>query len=455
MRKLGKRLIAALLACLVPLFAACSLVSVNEDRDNAQVVAKVNGVEITKGDFRMAFDEILYYYSMFGMQVSEANVAEIHATVFDSLVLDEVIRQKGRELGYDQFTAEEQASLDADFDAMWQSNIDYYKTLAEDEAAASGTTLTEEQLAAKAEELIAADMAASGMTKEEMKQQSADQEVYSKLLEAVQAEAVVTDADVQAAYDLLLSEQRTKYAETPETYETDAETAIIAYIPPGYVRVKHILIKPDDDDETFMGYQTKVTELQTEITDLGTQVGALYSAGSEDNQAEIAALDAEIAAKRAEEATLREGFLASLKPEADVALAKAKAGSDFDELIATYGNDPGMTVSPAKEEGYLLSAASSVDEGGTMDADFTRASMALANVGDITDLVPTSFGYHIIKLVEKVASGDVPFENIKEDIREDELAAKQSELWTARQDEWKAAATVETFPDRVSDVGLA
>ena len=455
MREYGKKLIAILLAGLMLLFAACSLVSVNEDRDNAQIVAKVNGVEITKGEFRMAFDEIIYYYSMFGMQVTQDNVAEIHATALDSLVLDEVVKQKGKELGYDQLTVEEQTQIDADFNEMWQSYLDSYKAQAEADAAEAGLTPTEAELNAKAEELLLADMSTSGMTKESMKQSSIDQEIYTKLLEATQAEVSVTDEEVQAAYDELLAAQKTKYAETPEAYETDAGSTTIAYIPPGYVRVKHILIKPDDTDEAYTEYTAKVETLQTEITDLGTQVGELYSAGSEDNQAEIAVLDAQIAAKRAEEAALRNQFLASLKPKADEALAKAKAGEDFDALIEAYGNDPGMTASPAKEEGYLLSDASSADEGGTMDADFTRASMALANVGDISELVPTSFGYHIIKLVAKVASGDIPLNDIKEEIRETELATKQSEHWSARQEEWKAAATIETFPDIVSDVGLA
>ncbi len=436
-------------------FAACSLVSVNEDRDNAQVVAKVNGVEITKGEFRIAFDEIIYYYSMFGMQITQDNVAGVHTAALDSIVLDEVIKQKGKELGYDQLTAEEQTQIDTDFDDLWQSYLDSYKSQAELDAADAGLTPTEQELNAKAEELLLADMATSGMTRESMKQDSIDQHVYSKLLEATQAEVSVSDEEVKTAYDTLLAEQKTKYAETPEAYETDADSVTIAYIPPGYVRVKHILIKPDDDDEAYIEYTTKVETLQTEITDLGTQVGELYSAGSDVNQAEIAALDAQIVAKRAEEAALRADFLASLKPQADEALAKAKSGEDFDALIETYGNDPGMTVSPAKEEGYLLSAASSVDEGGSMDADFTRASMALVNVGDITELVPTSFGYHIIKLVEKVASGDIPLDNIKEEIREEELADKQSDHWSAKQEEWKAAAQIETFPDLISDVGLA
>lgn len=454
MKKYRRMIVAAMMAAVMALGAACSLVSVNEDKDNAQVVAKVNGVSITKGQFKTTFNELAYYYQMFGQQITQDSLPQLHTNVMDSLVLDEVIKQKGKELGYDKFTAEEQTKLDADFDEVWNNYLADYRTTAETEATNAGETPSAEELDKRAEEKLLADMQTAGMTKEQMKQDSADQLIYTKAQDAAKAEVSVTDDEVKTAYDEKLAEQKTKYAETPAAYETDAESAIVAYIPPGYVRVKHILIKPEDTDTAYTDYTTKVETLQTEITDLGTQVGALYAEGSAEKQAEIAALDAQISAKKQEEATLRANFLASLKPTADEALAKAKAGEDFDKLIETYGKDPGMTVSPAKEQGYLLSKDSSVEAGGSMDTDFTNASMALANVGDITELVPTSFGYHIIKLVEKVAPGDVPLDTLKEKIREEALTAKQSDHWTARQDEWKAAAAIETFPDIVANVGL-
>ena len=79
-------------------------------------------------------------------------------------------------------------------------------------------------------------------------------------------------------------------------------------------------------------------------------------------------------------------------PGEDVAndiLARARAGEDFDMLIAAYGEDPGMQANP---DGYTFTS-------GVMVAEFEQATRELA-IGEISDLVPTQFGFHIIKRVE-------------------------------------------------------
>ena len=50
----------AIAAALVLCFAliGCSLVSVNSDKDNAQVVAKVGDMTVTKGDYKDAFNQM-------------------------------------------------------------------------------------------------------------------------------------------------------------------------------------------------------------------------------------------------------------------------------------------------------------------------------------------------------------------------------------------------------------
>jgi len=70
-------------------------------------------------------------------------------------------------------------------------------------------------------------------------------------------------------------------------------------------------------------------------------------------------------------------------------LARAHAGEDFDMLIQTYGEDPGMEANP---EGYSFIS-------GVMVPEFEAATRALA-IGEISGLVPSQFGYHIIKRVE-------------------------------------------------------
>ncbi len=67
-------------------------------------------------------------------------------------------------------------------------------------------------------------------------------------------------------------------------------------------------------------------------------------------------------------------------------LDKARSGEDFDALISKYNSDPGMQENP---DGYLFTYGYMVEE-------FETAAFALED-GEISDVVETSYGYHIIK----------------------------------------------------------
>ena len=80
---------------------------------------------------------------------------------------------------------------------------------------------------------------------------------------------------------------------------------------------------------------------------------------------------------------------ADAKKKAEDVLAKVNAGQDFDALIAEYNDDPGAT-----DEGYTFA------KDGSMVPEFEEASFAL-EIGQTSGLVETSYGYHIIKRLEK------------------------------------------------------
>lgn len=77
---------------------------------------------------------------------------------------------------------------------------------------------------------------------------------------------------------------------------------------------------------------------------------------------------------------------------ANEVLRKVKAGEDFAELAGTYSTDPGSAVKGGELPPFGP---------GVMVAPFEEAAFALRTPGEISGLVETQFGYHIIKLLER------------------------------------------------------
>ena len=87
-------------------------------------------------------------------------------------------------------------------------------------------------------------------------------------------------------------------------------------------------------------------------------------------------------------------------------LDKAKGGEDFAELAKQYSDD-----GSASNGGSLGTFA----KDGQMVAEFETAAFAL-EAGEISDIVETQFGFHIIKVTEKFPEVQLPIDDFKEDI---------------------------------------
>lgn len=92
------------------------------------------------------------------------------------------------------------------------------------------------------------------------------------------------------------------------------------------------------------------------------------------------------------DAALSEDLLVAALAKAKEALARAKAGEDFSALVKEYSQDPG-SLTEENAEGYIFARGEFVPE-------FEAAAFSM-EPGQISDIVETQFGYHIIELEEK------------------------------------------------------
>jgi peptidyl-prolyl cis-trans isomerase C len=90
------------------------------------------------------------------------------------------------------------------------------------------------------------------------------------------------------------------------------------------------------------------------------------------------------------------------KEKAEGLLKQIKAGKDFAELAKTNSD------CPSKEQGGDLNFFGK----GQMVPAFESAAFAL-KPGEVSDVVETQFGYHIIKVTEKKAAGETKFDEVK------------------------------------------
>ena len=99
---------------------------------------------------------------------------------------------------------------------------------------------------------------------------------------------------------------------------------------------------------------------------------------------------------------------AAKKKIADVVLKKARAGEDYAKLAKEYSEDPG-----SKDKGGEYKFPR-----GQMVPEFEAAAFSLTT-NQVSDIVTTQFGYHIIKLLEKLPAKKMEFDSkLSADIKE-------------------------------------
>ncbi|HEV3418735.1 MAG TPA: peptidyl-prolyl cis-trans isomerase [Candidatus Acidoferrum sp.] len=107
--------------------------------------------------------------------------------------------------------------------------------------------------------------------------------------------------------------------------------------------------------------------------------------------------------------------VAEIKKKAEDILAQAKKkGANFEDLAKKYSEDPGSKAKGG-DLGWLVR--------GQTVPEFEKAAFSL-NKGEISDLIKTQYGFHIIKVLDKETAHTKTFDEVKDTLRPNFLLNK-------------------------------
>jgi peptidyl-prolyl cis-trans isomerase C len=118
----------------------------------------------------------------------------------------------------------------------------------------------------------------------------------------------------------------------------------------------------------------------------------------------------------------------------DAVLKRAKAGEDFAVLAREHSQDG--SAAQGGDLNYFVK--------GQMVAPFDQAAFAL-KPNEISDVVTTEFGYHIIKVIDHKAAGTVPLEEVADNVKKFLSEQKKQETAQAFINQVKQKSKIEVL----------
>ncbi|MGI6174252.1 MAG: peptidylprolyl isomerase [Christensenellales bacterium] len=466
------RILAAMLVLLFA-FSGCSMIVIDEEMDNAEHVAEFTGGFVTKGEARESLAQLVNSYAAYGADIAAYGtdfLNEQKENILQMLAEDKIVKLKAESFGFTEIPEEKQAELKE------QAQKDYDDMIAMYTSSMPPAAEGEDDPAKQAQEFLAKNY---GYTLESVVEGAIDGYWQDLLYEEVTKDVSVTDAEKEAAYQQLVSGDQEKYRDDPAAFERAMTGGTdVAWVPEGYRTVKHILIKLTDEEISALStLKADLSSVEAQIDDLETAIAEAAAADEADaaeeapledaieeaaeepadttaeeaaeepaeqtDEEELAELNAQKAELEAEIAALEAAYKEKLMPKAQEALDLIAGGTSFEDVIAQYGEDPGMQNEPTKTIGYYVSANSAMWE-----QVFTDTAMALQNVGDVSEPVLGSNGLHIIKYISDVTPGAVDTEELRATAAENALKTAKDASYDAAVEQWVKDANVKTYLKR-------
>ena len=355
----------------------------------AEVVALEDGVlasaydgavTVTLSEVQEEYDQQLAayiaYYTQYGYTVDEYD-QEFQANVAQETVQmklsQAIVRRYAEQNGY-VLTAEKEEELTAQVQTALDNLREYY------ESYLSYYGYTGDELTQAVEE----EMANSGYTEEALTESAYLKDVLDFIYEKATADISVTEEEVKEAFDAKIASQKESYADIDSFINDYVSDSEILYTPENVRLMECIYIAKVDGE--------------------ATEEEATREEATPDEAANIAELSGYAKAK--------------------AVVAAIRGGEDFEEAMKAYNED--SSTEEQMMRGYPVAAESQL-----YGEEFSAGAMALENVGDVSDIITTDYGYFILRYAKDLTAGEADFESRKDAETEETLSNKKNDAYTA------------------------
>ena len=316
------------------------------------------------------------YYTQYGYTVDEYD-QEFQANVAQETVQmklsQAIVRRYAEQNGY-VLTAEKEEELTAQVQTALDNLREYY------ESYLSYYGYTGDELTQAVEE----ELANSGYTEEALTESAYLKDVLDFIYEKATADISVTEEEVKEAFDAKVASQKESYADI-DSFIND------------YVSDSEILYTPENVRLMECIYIAKVDGEATDDEATGDEATA-------DEAVNIDELSGYAKAK--------------------AVIAAIRGGEDFEEAMKAYNED--SSTEEQMLRGYPVAAESQL-----YGEEFSAGAMALENVGDVSDIITTDYGYFILRYAKDLTAGEADFESRKDAETEETLSNKKNDAYTA------------------------
>ncbi len=346
--------------------------------DQAMKIAYVNGELINGAEYEKAYQDMLMalqarYKSMWNDNLIKA--FNLKNRALESLITQRLMSQAARELGLD-VTEEEVQNAIMDYPAF-QINGHFdmrrYQNL----------------------------LSANHMNPEDFETGITSELLDKKLKQFLFAFLNTTDREILEYYTFANEKVKISFVEfNPENYEKSVKIDA-AKLKQYFEKNKEQYRVPEKISVAYLEIDPKSFEKEVETTEKEIESYYEYNADMYRHPKEVKARH--ILFKIGQDDT--EEAKAKVKNRAEKVLEKARKGEDFAALAKQYSEGP--SKSQGGDLGYF--------KAGQMEAPFEEAAFALKK-GEISSLVLTRFGYHIILVDDIKEAGITPLEKVRDDI---------------------------------------